>query len=130
MITNTKYGTEVPEATVTTELVETQVGPANIVRKDLAQDATTARTLETGISESKNATRVMAKVTFNLVNSNSTLNIETPYTVSAHFVLTADSRYATQANKEAVVSALLSWLCSAASENDDVNVVRLAKGEI
>lgn len=130
MITNTQYGTEVPSATVATPIVETQIGPDRIIRKDLAQDATTQRSFETGITQSKNATRVMAKVTFNLVNSNATLNIETPYQVSAHLVLTADNRYATQSNKEAVLTALLSWLCSAASEDDDSNVIRLAKGEI
>lgn len=131
MIVKSSINSELPDAvTATTELTTLVIGRDIVERQDMSSGLNSGATLVTQ-KEKKNAiARRMVKVSHAFVDENTNLSIATPYQVTAHLVVTSDTRYTKKDDLALVLSELLSWCLSAESEDSEQNVLRLAQGEL
>lgn len=116
--------------TAATELTTLVIGRDIVERQDMSSGLNSGATLVTQ-KETKNAiARRMVKVSHSFVDENTNLSIATPYQVTAHLVITNDTRYTKKEDLARVLSELLSWCLSRESEGSEQNVLRLAQGEL
>lgn len=131
MIAKSSINSAMPDAvTAATELTTLVIGRDIVERQDMSSGLNSGATLVTQ-KEKKNAiARRMVKVAHSFVDENTNLSIATPYQVTAHLVITNDTRYTKKADLAIVLSELLSWCLSKESVDSEQNVLRLAQGEL
>jgi len=131
MIVKSSINGEMPDVvTATTGLTTLVIGRDIVERQDMSSGLNSGAILVTQ-KEKKNAiARRMVKVSHAFIDENTSLSIATPYQVTAHLVITSDTRYTKKDDLELALSELLSWCLSKESEDSEQNVLRLAQGEL
>lgn len=133
MINSAKVLATMPEATdVSTgqTLTITSISKNEIERRVLAEGPD-APCIVTTAAESKGViARKLIKLVDRHVNTNSELQIESPYDVTAHIVVTYDTRYTTENDITAAVAKLLSFCNSTEWSGARRNITRIAMGEL
>lgn len=112
-------------------LTITSISKNEIERRVLAEGPDAPCIVTTAAEAKGTIARKLIKLVDRHVNTNSELQIESPYDVTAHIVVTYDTRYTTKEDLEAAIAKLLSFCTSAeAGSNGFRNIVRVVLGEL
>lgn len=111
-------------------LTITSISKNEIERRVLAEGPDAPCIVTTAAEAKGTIARKLIKLVDRHVNTNSELQIESPYDVTAHIVLTYDTRYTTNADLNAAVAKLLSFCNSVEQGASGRNIMRIALGEL
>lgn len=112
-------------------LTITSISKNEIERRTLAEGPVDAPCIVTTAAESKGTiARKLIKLVDRHVNTNSELQIESPYDVTAHVVVTYDTRYTTKDDLKEAIAKLMSFCNSSEEGALSRNILRVAYGEL
>lgn len=132
MITASKVLSEMPplvDMTNGESLTITAISKNEIERRILSSESAPTQLVTAG-EKKGSVVRKLIKLTAPHVHVNSDLQLENPYDITTHIVVTYDERYASHTDIEAAIAQLFTWCLSRENATSLRNVMRVAVGEL
>lgn len=130
MIDNAKTLYTAPKATEPTVALDGNGGVDSSKRWDSSRARNLPLTINVKQSASGGVTRTLIQCVNSAVTNDVSLTTQVPYKVTCNFTIASPHGYATKEKVNETVYALLNFLQQQATTGADLNVVRIAAGEL
>lgn len=130
MISNAKTLLTAPAASTPTVALDGNGGVDSSRRWDSSRARNKPLTIDVKHASTKGATRTLIQCVNSAVTDDSSLTTQVPYRVTCNFTIASPNGYATKEKVNETIYALLNFLLQQAESGADLNVVRIAAGEL